>query len=80
MMCEVRVVYVTECLLHRNWGEVGSQSERFFATLEEAKAEPLPQSHSLAFVQVSGGHLFKTKTEGWQLVLRNTKNSDTPVS
>jgi hypothetical protein len=62
----VTAIYFTESFLHRNNGELGTQCERIFSSIEEALAAPLPDGHTSASIQVEGGHHIYSKTWGWQ--------------
>lgn len=62
----IRVIYSTEAFLLKSSTSPGRQYERFFASLEEAKAEELPAGCVSAFIPVEGGsHVYSEKL-GWE--------------
>lgn len=62
----IRVVYSTECFLFKNKGQPGTQYERSFASLEEAKSTPLLEGYVFAYIrEESGTHVYSARL-GWE--------------
>jgi len=66
----VKVIYSTEAL-HRNIDQAGTSSDPYlpffeYASVEEAKAAPLPDGFAFAFIQVENGYHTYSKTFGWE--------------
>jgi len=51
-MQTIRVTYMTPGFLHKNGGQVGTQTERMFSSLQEAKNAPLPRGCTSGIMQV----------------------------
>lgn len=62
----VRVIYGTEANQAKSRGRVGQFSDIEYASIEEAKAAPLPADAVSAYVPVEGGYYVYTKTLGWE--------------
>jgi hypothetical protein len=62
----IRVIYSTQAFLDKNDGQPAKQSELWFATLEEAKAAPLPKGYVSAFISVEAGRHVYSQKFGWE--------------
>ena len=63
----VSVIYSSEGLVQKNKGQVGSQTEPVqFASLEAAKAAPIPEGYAHAFIQAENGCYTYSKHFGWE--------------
>jgi hypothetical protein len=63
----VSVIYSTEAFLHKDKGQGGRQSEPVeFASLEAAKAAPIPEGYAFAFIQAENGCHTYSKHFGWE--------------
>ncbi len=62
----VRVIYGSEANQAKSGDRVGQFSDIEYATVEEAKAAPLPGDAVSAYIPVKGGHYVHTKTLGWE--------------
>jgi len=67
----IRVIYSTEAFLAKNEGQPGKQFELSFASLEEAKATPLPEGYAFAFIPVETGHHSYSAKLGWEFTKRS---------
>ena len=69
---DTHVIYSTEAFLHKNKGQIGTQLEKNFSSIEEAKSAPLPAGHTFALIRVAeGSHVYDRKT-GWTFHLNET--------
>jgi hypothetical protein len=65
----LRVTYSTDAFAHKNGGKVGSQTERDFASVDEAKAAKFPEGHTFALLNVDTGyHVYHSDKFGWEFV------------
>jgi hypothetical protein len=63
------VIYSTEAFVHKNGSKSGTQSERFFPSIDEAKAAALPEGYTFAFIPVkNGGYVYHSSRFGWEVI------------
>jgi hypothetical protein len=63
----IRVIYSTEAFLHKNGDKSGTQSERYFTSLDEAKATAFPEGYTFASIPVENGrYVYHSAKFGWE--------------
>ncbi len=62
----IRVHYFTESPLDKNKVKTTSQFERTFASLEDAKAAPLPEGCVFAYIRIDDDYHTFTPSRGWE--------------
>jgi hypothetical protein len=61
----IRVTYSTEAFPHKNGDKSGTQSERDFTSLDEAKSAAFPEGYRFAFIAVENGRHVYHSVFGW---------------
>jgi|GEM_PF-2173667 len=65
----IRVIYSTESKIDKNQGKAGKIGcERFFDSVEKAKAAPLPEGCVFACIKVKDGHHAYSRELGWEFM------------
>ena len=63
----IRVIYSTEAFPHKNGDKPGTQSERDFTSLDEAKSSVFPEGYRFAFIPVENGrYVYHSAKFGWE--------------
>lgn len=66
-----KVIYSTAAFLHKNYDSVGTQIEKYFSSIDDAKGAPPPEKCISAYIPLNNGFYLLSATHGWEFHSNN---------